>query len=70
MKTIDVTTTLNFDFDVKAGDYSMVYALTEDGITGVKQLTYLPGMVDQNMSINPGSPAIRLLKPWPKAIPI
>lgn len=54
VKTIDVTTTLNFDFDVKAGDYSMVYALTEDGITGVKQLTSLPGMVDQNMSINPG----------------
>lgn len=54
VKTIDVTTTLNFDFDVKAGDYSMVYALTEDGITGVRQLTYLPGMVDQNMSINPG----------------
>lgn len=54
VKTIDVTTTLNFDFDVKAGDYSMVYALTEDGITGVQQLTYLPGMVDQNMSVNPG----------------
>lgn len=54
VKTIDVTTTLNFDFDVKAGDYSMVYALTEDGITGVRQLTYLPGMVDQNMEVNPG----------------
>lgn len=53
VKTIDVTTTLNFDFDVKAGDYSMVYALTEDGITGVKQLTYLPAMVDQNMKANP-----------------
>lgn len=54
VKTIDVTTTLNFDFDVKAGDYSMVYALTEDGITGVRQLTYLPGIVDQNMELNPG----------------
>lgn len=54
VKTIDVTTTLNFDFDVKAGDYSMVYALTEDGITGVRQFTYLPGMVDQNMEVNPG----------------
>lgn len=54
VKTIDVTTTLNFDFDVKAGDYSMVYALTEDGITGVKQLTSLPGMVDQNMKEHPG----------------
>lgn len=54
VKTIDVTTTLNFDFDVKAGDYSMVYALTEDGITDVQQLTYLPGMVDQNMSVTPG----------------
>lgn len=54
VKTIDVTTTLNFDFDVKAGDYSMVYALTEDGITGVKQLTSLPSLVDQNMEKNPG----------------
>lgn len=54
VKTIDVTTTLNFDFDVKAGDYSMVYALTEDGITGVKQLTSLPSLVDQNMENNPG----------------
>lgn len=54
VKTIDVTTTLNFDFDVKAGDYSMVYALTEDGITGVKQLTSLPSLVDQNMEENPG----------------
>ncbi len=54
VKTIDVTTTLNFDFDVKAGDYSMVYALTEDGITGVKQLTSLPSLVDQNMKENPG----------------
>lgn len=54
VKTIDVTTTLNFDFDVKAGDYSMVYALTEDGITGVRQRTYLPDMVDQNMEVNPG----------------
>ena len=54
VKTIDVTTTLNFDFDVKAGDYSMVYALTEDGITGVKQLTSLPSLVDQNMEVNPG----------------
>lgn len=54
VKTIDVTTTLNFYFDVKAGDYSMVYALTEDGITGVRQLTYLPGIVDQNMELNPG----------------
>lgn len=53
VKTIDVTTTLNFDFDVKAGDYSMVYALTEDGITGVKQLTSLPSLVDQNMENNP-----------------
>lgn len=54
VKTIDVTTTLNFDFDVKAGDYSMVYALTEDGITGVKQLTSLPSLVDKNMEVNPG----------------
>lgn len=54
VKTIDVTTTLNFDFDVKAGDYSMVYALTEDGITGVKQLTSLPSLVNQNMEKNPG----------------
>lgn len=54
VKTIDVTTTLNFDFDVKAGDYSMVYALTEDGITGHKQKTYLPGMVDDAMKENPG----------------
>lgn len=54
VKTIDVTTTLNFDFDVKAGDYSMVYALTEDGITGVRQLTGLPSLVDQNMEENPG----------------
>lgn len=54
VKTIDVTTTLNFDFDVKAGDYSMVYALTEDGITGVKQLTSLPILVDQNMKEHPG----------------
>lgn len=54
VKTIDVTTTLNFDFDVKAGDYSMVYALTEDGITGVKQLTSLPSLVDQNMKEHPG----------------
>ena len=54
VKTIDVTTTLNFDFNVKAGDYSMVYALTEDGITGVRQLTYLPDIVDQNMNLNPG----------------
>lgn len=54
VKTIDVTTTLNFDFDVKAGDYSMVYALTEDGITGVKQLTSLPSLVDQSMEVNPG----------------
>lgn len=54
VKTIDVTTTLNFDFDVKAGDYSMVYALTEDGITGVRQLTGLPSLVDQNMEKNPG----------------
>lgn len=54
VKTIDVTTTLNFDFDVKAGDYSMVYALTEDGITGVKQLTSLPSLVDQNMEVNTG----------------
>lgn len=54
VKTIDVKTTLNFDFDVKAGDYSMIYALTEDGITGVDQLTYLPAMVDQNMQANPG----------------
>lgn len=54
VKTIDVTTTLNFDFDVKAGDYSMVYALTEDGITGHKQKTYLPDMVDDAMKENPG----------------
>lgn len=54
VKTIDVTTTLNFDFDVKAGDYSMVYALTEDGITGHKQKTYLPNMVDDAMKENPG----------------
>lgn len=54
VKTIDVTTTLNFDFDVKAGDYSMVYALTEDGITGVRQLTSLPALVDKNMEVNPG----------------
>lgn len=54
VKTIDVTTTLNFDFDVKAGDYSMVYALTEDGITGVKQLTSLPSLVDKNMEENHG----------------
>lgn len=54
VKTIDVTTTLNFDFDVKAGDYSMVYALTEDGITGHKQKTYLPEMVDDAMKENPG----------------
>lgn len=54
VKTIDVTTTLNFDFDVKAGDYSMVYALTEDGITGVKQLTSLPSLVDKNMEENLG----------------
>lgn len=54
VKTIDVTTTLNFDFDVKAGDYSMVYALTEDGITGHKQMTYLPMMVDETMAENPG----------------
>lgn len=53
VKTIDVTTTLNFDFDVKAGDYSMVYALTEDGITGHKQKTYLPNMVDDAMKENP-----------------
>lgn len=54
VKTIDVTTTLNFDFDVKAGDYSMVYALTEDGITGHKQKTYLPDMVDDAMKENSG----------------
>ena len=54
VKTIDVTTTLNFDFDVKAGDYSMVYALTEDGITGHKQKTFLPVMVDDAMKENPG----------------
>lgn len=54
VKTIDVTTTLNFDFDVKAGDYSMVYALTEDGITGHKQKTNLPDMVDDAMKENPG----------------
>lgn len=54
VKTIDVTTTLNFDFDVKAGDYSMVYALTEDGITGHKQKTSLPDMVDDAMKENPG----------------
>lgn len=54
VKTIDVTTTLNFDFDVKDGDYSMVYALTEDGITGEKQLTSLPALVDQNMKENSG----------------
>lgn len=54
VKTIDVTTTLNFDFDVKAGDYSMVYALTEDGITGHKQKTSLPVMVDDAMKENPG----------------
>lgn len=54
VKTIDVTTTLNFDFDVKAGDYSMVYALTEDGITGHKQKTFLPDMVDDAMKENPG----------------
>lgn len=69
VKTIDVTTTLNFDFDVKAGDYSMVYALTEDGITGVRQLTYLPGMVDQKMEVNPGYTRDRIIEAMAKGDP-
>ncbi len=37
---IKVTTTLDFSIDAPASSYAVIYALTEDGITGVDQLNY------------------------------
>lgn len=38
--SINATTTIDFGVDVAAGDYSVLYVVTEDGLTGVDQLNY------------------------------
>lgn len=38
--SIKATTTIDFGVDAAAGDYSVLYVVSEDGITGVDQLNY------------------------------